>query len=246
MPFSHRTRGALAQVFDSLYPKTVSTLLYKHTGYQLETSNLDAARELDDDLFEPIATELIVDESAICEHAPATHVFDRAVKELRRWLLHDGWTTEDRELVRLAPAAEEVTGIRDKLIEEIALSGLDGDDGIRQALDHSSDSFASDPPDYNGAITNVRIALETLARRAAEETGEIVDNWGRSLHVLRNAEVIDPEEEQVLTRVYKFISDGAHKPRGIGDQEWATLARTFGIGSVYFLLHKFLSTRLHH
>lgn len=247
MPFSHRTRGALAQVFDSVNREGIDTLLYKHIGNlpRADMSSLEIARRLDDDVVRPVLTELTADNRSVRLHAPTKHVFDNAVEELRRWLLHDGWTIENGELVRLAPAAEEVTGMRDRLLEEIELSGLDRDDGIKQALERSSDSFASDPPDYNGAITNVRIALETLARRAAEATGEAVDSWGRSLHVLRNVEVIDPDEEQVLARVYTFTSDGAHRPRGIGDQEWATLARTFGIGSVYFLLHKLLSTRPH-
>jgi hypothetical protein len=43
----------------------------------------------------------------------------------------------------------------------------------------------------------------------------------------------------MLARVYTFISPGAHLPKGVTDEEWARLARTFGLSSTHFVLRKF-------
>jgi hypothetical protein len=91
----------------------------------------------------------------------------------------------------------------------------------------------------------VRIAFETVARRAAavieaRKSGNYPDYpWGKALQLLRADGVIEPQEEEILARVYTFISPGAHVPRGVTAEEWARLARTFGLSSAYFLLRKY-------
>jgi hypothetical protein len=42
----------------------------------------------------------------------------------------------------------------------------------------------------------------------------------------------------MLARVYTFISPGAHTPTGVTQEEWARLARTFGLGACFFLVKK--------
>ena len=39
--------------------------------------------------------------------------------------------------------------------------------GARRALNEAAEAFRSRPPDFNESTTKVRIALETIARRAA-------------------------------------------------------------------------------
>jgi hypothetical protein len=48
---------------------------------------------------------------------------------IERWLYHDGLSVNDGRLVALAPAVKEATGIRDRLLEESAASGLDAPSG---------------------------------------------------------------------------------------------------------------------
>jgi hypothetical protein len=86
---------------------------------------------------------------------------------IERWLFHDGLSVNDGRLVALAPAVEEATGIRDRLLEELAASGLDADRALDRALNEAAEAFRSQPPDFNESTTKVRIALETIARRAA-------------------------------------------------------------------------------
>jgi hypothetical protein len=67
------------------------------------------------------------------------------------------------DLSLLRPPWEEATGIRDRLLEELAASGLDADRALDRALNEAAEAFRSEPPDFNESTTKVRIALETAA-----------------------------------------------------------------------------------
>jgi len=190
-------------------------------------------------------TEILANNKILRSEAPVKHVFESGVADLERWAFHDGWIVENSALVRVTPAAEEITGIRDKFLQDICSSGLDKNGAINKAVEDSSKNFVAEPPDFNASTTNVRIALETVARRAAEATANIKgggypeDSWGKALKFLRSTGVIELPEEKILARVYTFISPGAHIPKGITEEEWARLAKTFGLSSAYFLLKKY-------
>lgn len=252
MIFGRQTVGSIAQVLAALSLDTVDVLFYKHFGFQTDyygssiRGYLQALQVVDDDSLRVLVGELVRETAAVRLCADARYVFDAAWRELERWLLHDGWTIENGQLVRLAPAAEEVTGVRDKLLEELQSSTLDSDDAIATCIEDAAKMFVADPPDYNSSITKVRIALETTARRSATTLAAgkgtySNDSWGKAIEFLRTAKVLEPEEEQVLARVYTFISQGAHVPAGITHEEWARLARTFGLGACYFLLKKHIA-----
>jgi hypothetical protein len=190
-------------------------------------------------------TELLANIRLLYAAAPVKHVFNSGIEEFERWALHDGWIVEEGALVRVTPVPEEATGIRDKFLQDIVTSGLDGDGAIKTAVESSSKEFVAQPPDFNGSTTKAGIALETVARRAAaviesKKSGVYTDYpWGKALQSLRSAGVIELQEEEILARVYKFISLGAHVPKGVTAEEWARLARTFGLSSAYFLLRKY-------
>lgn len=56
----------------------------------------------------------------------------------------------------------------DLVLDELAASGLDTDYAFERTVNEAAaQAFRSDPPDFNECTTKVRIALETVARRAA-------------------------------------------------------------------------------
>ncbi len=253
MLFGRQTIGSIAQVFTALSVDTVDVLFYKHFGFRTDHYGssvggyLQVLESVDDDSLRALLGELVRETPAIRVSADTMFVFDAAWRELERWLLHDGWTIESGQLVRLTPAAEEVTGVRDSLLEELQSSTLDRDGAITSCIEDAAKMFVADPPDYNSSITKVRIALETAARRsaatlaAAGKGSYSNDSWGKALEFLRTTKVLEQEEEQILARVYTFISQGAHVPAGITHEEWARLARTFGLGACYFLVKKHIA-----
>lgn len=244
MIFSHQTRGAITQVLSTISTTGAETFLYKHLGELQVSSFLSVLAYAPPEALKAMLAELLANNKLLYVEAPVKHVFKSGIEELERWVLHDGWIVEEGVLVRVTPAAEEATGIRDKFLQDIATSGLDLDGAIKTAVENSSKDFVAQPPDFNGSTTKVRIALETVARRAAtvvaaNKGGYPDDSWGKALQFLRSAGVIELQEEEILARVYTFISPGAHIPKGVTAEEWARLARTFGLSSAYFLLRKY-------
>ncbi len=244
----------MAQLLAALSHDGRYTLIYKHFGVNISSYGsgqkafLDLFAGQDWDAIMSLLKELASRSSAIRVQAFPRHVFDDWWEDLRKWLLYDGWTVEDNELVRIAPAAEEATGTREKLLEDLAVSGLDADNAIAGFVEDAAVSFTAKAPDFNDSVTKVRLALETLARRAARAISDrgpgdyTDDSWGRALLYLRQHEVIEQGEEEVIARIYTFISPSAHVPKGMSDEEWARLARTFGLGGTYFLLQKYRAT----
>lgn len=241
MPLSRQSLSSVAQVLGVLLGDSAGLLLYKHLGVRPENLThgthgyLEALEAADPDAVWQLVGELVRESAAIRAGTSPKYVFDGRWRELERWLLHDGWLIEKGELVRVAPAAEEATGVRDALIEALAASDLDLDGAIRKCIADAAQAFVREPPDYNASMTDVRVALESTARRAAAARASRGgapypnDSWGATLAYLRAASVLTIDEEQVLARVYTFVSPGAHVPVGITQEEWARLARTFGL-----------------
>jgi hypothetical protein len=251
--FSRQVYAATAQVLGALSNDAAQTLLYKHLG----VGNLDPGMMgfvavmagSTDEVVGALVAELVSQRNQLRHSAPTRHVFDTRVVDLQRWLFHDGWVIDDEgHLVAVGAAVEEATGVRDSLLEELTASGLDADHVLERALNDAAQAFRSDPPDFNESTTKVRIALETVARRAAPALAARrgvpapVDSWGASLTFLRlNAQLLTLPEEQALAAMYTLISPGAHRPTGLTDEEWARLARTFALSATYFLLRKYRS-----
>jgi hypothetical protein len=256
MSFGRQTIVSVVQLLGALNIGAARMLLYKHLGvreYQYEPNTsgfLQALETAQNDSVNSLVGEIVREKDAVRADAPTKHVFEGRWREVERWLLHDGWAIENGQLVRLMPEAEEATGVRDRLIEELRSSDLDNDGAIRKCIEESAKSFMAEPPDYNEATTKVRIALETIARRAATKVADTKggvaypeDSWGKALAFLKKEGVLELEEEQTMVRVYTFISQGAHVPVGITGEEWARLARTFGLSSSYFILKKYEAAR---
>lgn len=250
MKLSRQALGSVAQLLASLPTDSVDILFFKHLDTPMDNvpygqvGILDAVQDGTESQLAALVGELVREKSAIRADAGTKYVFDGRWRELERWLLFDGWAVEEGQLARVSPDAEEETEIREKMWEDLEASGLDEDGAIRQSVENAGAALATETPDYNASITNVRIALETVARRAATQraTDSGTDyedaSWGRALDFLRNVGVLDQGEEEILARVYTFISPGAHVPAGVTDEEWARLARTFGLSSAYFILKK--------
>jgi hypothetical protein len=194
-----------------------------------------------------LVSELARESSAIRVGASPKYAFDGRFREVERWLLHDGWKVENNQIVRIGPGAEEATGVRDALLTSLDSSGVDSDEGIRSSIRKAAEAFVKDPPDYNGSVTNVRVALETTVRRCAQVRASSGgapypdDSWGKALQYLKTAGVLSQSEEELFARTYTFISPGAHIPTGMSDEEWARLARTFGLSTCFFVLKQHLA-----
>jgi hypothetical protein len=76
------------------------------------------------------------------------------------------------------------------------------------------------------------------ARQAKDPSTIDAKKWGQILSYLRSTGFIDERQEKALAGVYGFISDGAHRPAGFSDQEFARLGRTLALNFCYFLVKR--------
>ena len=253
MPFGRHIYGAAAQVLGALSNDAAQTLLYKHLGDGTPDPGMMGFVGLmgasPDGAVGGLVAELVTQRNQLRHSAPTRHVFDTRVEDLQRWLFHDGWSIDETGgLAAVDTAVEEATGVRDLLADELAASGLDGDNALRGALNDAAQAFRAIPPDFNESTTKVRIVLETIARRSApaiatrQGVAPPADTWGAALVFLRTAaQLISVQEEQTVAAMYTLISPGAHRPTGLTDEEWARLARTFALSAAFFLLRKYRS-----
>jgi hypothetical protein len=249
MTFSHQIRGSMAQVLETVSEEKVRTFLFKHAN--VSDSRLrpigSILRDASPEALRSMLAEILGKNGILRQGATGKHVFDNAVRDLECWALYDGWSIKDGLLVRVTPLAEEVTGVQDKLMEDLRTSGLDRDGEITKTLKDSAKDFVAAVPDFNGSVTKVRIALETIARRGAASTAAKRsvqapdDKWGPALQFLRAQAIIEKQDEDILAQIYTFTSPAAHVPKGITEEEWARLARTFAVSSAYFVLRKILN-----
>lgn len=249
---SRQTLVALAQVLEALSTATRNGLLYKHFGVErneFKPGLRGTTRMLevmpDDDLL-ALLREAVSNSRSIRTDASPRYAFDEPFDDFVRWLLHDGWTVEQGELHRIGAAVEDVVEVRDRFLSELEASGLDAAPEIAELIERSGEDLRTAPPDFNGAGTNARIALETLVRRMAQELAQKSaaepprDRWGDALFYLRQSGLLNEDEEDSFAQLYTFVSDAAHVP--LSDEEWARLARAFTLSTCYYLLRKW-STR---
>lgn len=246
-----QTRATLVQVLQSISPDAVRLLLLKHLDQDLWPVTTHALLELTanaaSESVAGLLVELLSGNTAVRAEAPTKYVFDGRLADLRARLRADGFEVIEDGLLRIMPSAESAAKISDGLEQLLTDSDLDPDGKLRRLLRESYESIAATPPDLNGSTTKARIALETIVRRAAaaiaRRRGKQApsDSWGAALQYLRSEAVLAPTEEEAIAKVYTLISPGAHVPKGLTDEQWALVARTFAVSGAYFIAHQYLA-----
>lgn len=162
--------------------------------------------------------------------------------DLVQCLLLDGYRIEGGDMIQIEPSIEGVESFEDDFSIELRQTEFEETTSILDNLEKSAKDFLKTEPDYNGCLTNARIALETLAKsiaraRQTTHTGTYNENrWGSVLKYLRISELITENEEKGLAGVYGFVSAGAHRPVGLSEQEMARLGRSLIASMCYFLV----------
>jgi len=161
----------------------------------------------------------------------------------------DGYQVVDKRLHQSDPSIADAAPIDDDLIEALRTCGAPRSGDIVQKINDSAQAFRAAPPDYNAALVNARIALETLAGDVALDVaggGPVTYNpakWGEILQFLRSSGEISVEEEQGLAGVFRLLSPGAHRPVGIPEGQMTRLGRSFALNMCWFLLQNRLARR---
>ncbi|MGE5572998.1 MAG: hypothetical protein ACM3ZU_08280 [Bacteroidota bacterium] len=154
---------------------------------------------------------------------------------------------DDRGLVPIDPTLSAAPPPEDDLTEELRQSALPGTTEIVDLMARSAEALRQNPADCNGALSNMRVALESTARciaislRATLPGAFDERKWGSIIAFMKNSGFITEKEEGVLTGVYGFLSSGAHRPLGADELEVAAIGRSVGALMCYFLIKRYNS-----
>jgi hypothetical protein len=255
---SHRTRHSLAQ-FLSLQAPTISIVLLSKYGVphlnlrhdQLLMDLLQFTRQLNDQTVLLVLREIIATSGNFRTAVNPKYVYDERLHDLTQCLLLDGYLVKEKRLLSADPSITDGSPMEDDLIVALRMSGASRSEEIIAKINDSSGAFRATPPDYNAALVNARIALETLASDVAADVSASLAvpanynpaKWGEVIAFLRGAGEISLEEERGLAGVFGFLSSGAHRPVGIPENQMTRLARSFALNMCWFLLQNRLSHR---
>jgi hypothetical protein len=153
--------------------------------------------------------------------------------------------------VQIDPSIEDAAPLEDDLIVALQNSGAPRATEIVAKITDSAQAFRATPPDYNAALVNARVALETLAADVAADIASSVTpapaynpaKWGELLAFLRSSGEITLGEEKGLAGVFGLLSPAAHRPVGIPEDQMTRLGRSFALNMCWFLLKNRLSQK---
>jgi len=204
--------------------------------------------DLHDDRLVELITHILQSPSRLRSAVNPKHLYDEAVSQLARNLELDGYATRPEgnhyALVAREPVIAGAASVEDDLTETLGRSGLPETNQVLGSLRRSADDFVRQPPDFNGCLTNARVALQaigtSIAKLRAAATPPPFDEtrWGAVLDYLRTSGFITRKEEEGLAGVFSFISPGAHTYVGNEKEEMTRLGRSLALSMCYFLVKK--------
>jgi hypothetical protein len=250
-----RTIVSLSQYFALQEQEWLQLLFGKHNVETYEFDKLDGLAYVrtiqdwlthaDDNNVEAILAEVVRTQGSFRNRVTPRYVYDERYEDLRVCLALDGYLIERGQLLRTEPTLDGAAAVEDDLARALQQSGLPEAQDVDQCLARSVEGFRQTPPDLNGALTNARVALQTLAtaisrvNAGSRPTGFDESKWGQVAAHLRTSGVISKEEETGLAGVFTFVSPGAHTPVGLSETEMVRLGRSLVVSMCYFLVKRY-------
>jgi len=244
---SKRTRLSVCQLLGAIEADFVHMLLVKH---DFPARDKYHAQELlkqglqgTPDHLQGLLDEIVRTRADLRAHRWGnTEHFDERWEDLARCLSLQGYRLDDGTLIAVDPTIEGTVQIEDDLVSELKRSRLNECQPVLLALEKSADDFRRIPADYNGCLTNARVALQTLAigiakARQVRHPGNFnEESWGEVMAYLRSSGLLTEREEKGICGVFGFVSEGAHRYLGVNEEEMARLGRNLAAAMCYFLI----------
>jgi len=253
-----RTRHSLVQFLATQEPAVSIVMLGKYGVQHMALSSnhllsglLNIVRDLDDRTLMLVVAEVAATLRDLRARVSPKARFDERLHDLTQCLLLDGYALQDAQLVRVDPSIGDEAPVEDELIVALQNSGAPQAADVVTKIADSAQAYRATPPDYNAALVNARVALETLAADVAADVASTMTNppiynpakWGEVIGFLRLSGEITIEEEKGLAGVFGFLSRGAHRPVGLPEDQMARLGRSLALNMCWFLLKNRLVRR---
>ncbi|MBV5277576.1 MAG: hypothetical protein J0647_00745 [Campylobacteraceae bacterium] len=238
MVLSNRTKISLIQ-FLGLFELSDTNLMFEKYSMDDNCTNIDDIKKsiMTSSTLDNLLSEIISTKQELRSKISPKYRFDERWDDFAKCLFLDGYKIVGAKLVTLEPTIDGVLALEDDLTNEIKNSTLYKQVEIIKLIEDSANSFKKS--DFNGCLSNARIAIETMVRAISEDKFSFQDIWGRSLSKLKTENFITKDEENAISATYTFVSNGSHGPLGFTDEEYARYGRNLIMGVCYYMIKKY-------
>lgn len=240
MTLSNRTKISLRQLLCIIDKGVVDDILKKY--------NITNINNMGGDITDFIQ-EIVETKNSLRNYKKSTIALSPAETFKERWrdfekcLFLDGYkieTQDDKtEIIPIEPQIDGFIAFEDELTKAINMSNLSQKDEINRYIEESAEAFKDN--DFTSCLCKARIALETLIKAIASEKYNTDETWGGALKTLQEKGFLDKDEEAFMATTYTLISDGAHKPLGFDNSEYARFCRNQAIRNAIILSKNIIS-----
>lgn len=239
MNITKRTKISLAQLLDKF---DVSDLRVIFEKYEMDShfSNVEDIKNIvlsSTNLCEFI-NEIIEQKQTYRKKISPKEPYDNRFNDFEKYLFLDGYKIDNNSIITIEPTIDGVIVFEDDLTNEINSSTFSKKDEIKQLINESAEAFKND--DFNQCLSKSRIALETIVRTIAiDKYSNTNDRWTNALSYLKINSFLTQKEEELIGKIYGFISNGSHIPLGFTDKEYARYSRNLAISKCYYIIKKY-------
>ena len=238
MNLTNRTKISLVQLLDIFEKIQIKILFEKHSIFS-DCRNIEDIKEavLSNNLQELIK-ELISTKQTLRRQIEPKYTFEERWNDFDKCLFLDGYKVGSNSLISIEPIIDGVIAFEDELTNELINSTFSKKNEVKSFISESAEAFKNS--DFNQCLSKARIALETTIRTIAiDKYGNSNDIWGNALSKLRTESFITQKEEELMGKLYGFISDGSHIPLGFTQEEYTRYGRNLAMSKCYYIIKKY-------
>lgn len=217
--------------------------IYVEPTAHFRTALRDTLMRLDENSRVGLCLSVVGLKRTICNITSPRYKFDERWSRFERSLALDGYSIRDAEIISSDPITDHLTSTEESLSELIRECHISEAEGIITSIKNSADDYLKQPPDFNGCLSNMRTALEAIAKSlagkiqlACTQTNDTL-RWGSAVSYLRSKEYLSEKEEKVLIAAYALLSE-LHRPIRIDESEMVRFARSIALAACWLLAKK--------
>lgn len=239
MVFSTRTKISLSQ-FLELFEISLTNILFEKYAMKDNCEDIQDIKESisSSNSLDSLISELISTKQDLRSRISPKYRFDERWNDFEKCLFLDGYKIENNILISIEPNIDGVIVLEDDFTIEINTSTFSRKEDVKKLINESAEAFKNN--DFNQCLSKSRIALETLIRTIAiDKYNNTNDSWGSALNNLKTNGFLTQIEEDLIAKIYSFVSNGSHIPLAFTDEEYARYCRNLLMSKCYYIIKKY-------
>lgn len=237
MNLSNRTKISLVQLLDVFEKVEVKILFEKYSISSNCRNTEDIKYAVLSKNLQELIKELILAKQTFRNKITPKYTFDERWNDFEKCLFLDGYKIQNNAIILIEPTIDGVVAFEDELTSELISSTFSKKEEVKNLINESAEAFKNS--DFNQCLSKARISLETIVRTIAIDKYNFNDSWGNALSKLKTESFITQKEEELMAKLYGFISDGSHIPLGFTQEEYARYGRNLAMSKCYYIIKKY-------